>query len=110
MTPLEHLGQRAQRDPFFLGCPLYWFARSESLTDDGLAEYLGCTRETLVKVRLCATPKARPPALTRDLAAIVERFGVNQEALAKAVRRGSAILQAQTAANLGMAARDRKKE
>ncbi len=24
---LESLAERAQRDPFFLACPLYWFAQ-----------------------------------------------------------------------------------
>ncbi len=109
-TPLESLAERAERDPFFLACPLYWFARSESLTDKGLAETLGCTQETLVKVRLCGTPETRPPAFARDVAAIAQRFGLDEAALAKAVRRGTAILQMQSASNVALAARDRKPE
>jgi len=109
-TSLEGLAERAQRDPFFLGCPLYWFARSEALTDEGLAEYLGCTRETLVKVRLCATPEPRPPAFGRDVAMIAQRFSLDEAALTKAVRRGTVVLQMQAAANPLLAARDRPNE
>ncbi len=81
-----------------------------SLTDEALAEYLGCTRETLVKVRLCGTPESRPAAFGRDVAAIAQRFGLNEAALAKAIRRGTVVLQMQSASQLGMAARDRKSE
>ena len=86
------------------------FARSESLTDEGLADYLGCTREALVKVRLCGTPYAKPPAFARDVAAIAQRFGLNEKALLKAVRRGTVVLQMQSAPKLSLAARDRKPE
>jgi hypothetical protein len=108
-TPLDGLATRAQRDPFFLGCPLYWFAQSESLTDAALADYLGCTPETLVKVRLCGTP-GPAPAFGRDVAAIAQRFGLDERTLAKAVRRGIVVLQMQSAAQTSLAARDRKKE
>jgi hypothetical protein len=109
-TPLEDLAGRAKRDPFFLACPLYWYARSESLTEARLAEFLGCSQETLVKVRLCGTPEAKPPAFARDVAAIAERFGLNKAALAKAVRRGTVALQMQSMSNVSLAARDRKPE
>jgi hypothetical protein len=108
--PLEDLAQRAERDPFFLGCPLHWFARSESLDDAQLAEYLGCTQETLVKVRLCATPDPQPPAFGRDVARIAERFELQEAALKKAVRRGRVVLQMQSASSATLAARDRKPE
>jgi hypothetical protein len=108
--PLEDLAERASRDPFFLGCPLAWFARSESLSDEGLARFLGCTQEVLVKVRLCGTPATEAAAFARDVAGIAERFGLDEKALAKAVRRGKVILQMQSAATTLLAARDRKKE
>jgi hypothetical protein len=109
-TPLEGLAAWAKDDPFFLACPLYWYARSESLSDEALARFLGCTPETLVNVRLCGTPAAKQPAFNRDVTAIAQRFGLNETALTKAVRRGTVVLQLQSAAQPLLAARDRKKE
>ena len=108
--PLENLAERVQSDPFFLGCPLYWYAHSEGLTDAGLADELGCTQETLVKVRLCGTPESKPAALARDVAAIARRFGLDEAALGRAVRRGTFLLKAQSASTAAVAARDRKRE
>jgi hypothetical protein len=108
--PLEELARRAEADEFFLACPLRWFARSQSFTDQQLAEFLGCSRETLVKVRLCGTPATEQPAFGRDVAAIAAKFGLNERALKKAVRQGSVVLQMQSAPNATLAARDRSVE
>ncbi len=107
---LEDLAERARSDPFFLACPLYWFAQSEALTDDGLAEFLGCSPEALVKVRLCGTPGSQPPAFRRGVATIAERFGLDEAALAKAVRRGLVVLQMQAPSRKLLAARERNPE
>jgi hypothetical protein len=107
---LEWLAGRVADDPFFLACPLRWYAQSEALTDEGLATFLGCTPETLVKVRLCGTPDAEPQKFNSDVATIAERFGLKEAALAKAVRRGLVVLKMQPAANSLLAARDCKKE
>ena len=109
-TPLEDLAERMQTDPFFLGCPLYWYAQQAGLTDAQLADQLGCTQETLVKVRLCGTPESKPSVFTRDVAAIAQRFGLDEAALAHAVRRGTFLLKAQSASTAAVAARDRKRE
>lgn len=109
-TPLEDLARRAEADAFFLACPLQWFARSESLTNEQLAKFLGCTLETLVKVRLCGTPATEQPAFGRDVAAIAAKFGLNERALKKAVRQGCVVLQLQSAQNASLAARDRSGE
>lgn len=106
-TPLDELARRAEDDPFFLACPLHWFARSESLTDEELADFLGCTPEALVKVRLCGTPALEQPTFGRDVATIAGKFGLNPDSLKKAVRRGSVVLQMQSAQNASLAARDR---
>ena len=109
-TPLEDLARRAEEDPFFLACLLRWFATSESMTDDALAQHLGCTRETLVDVRLCRSPDGTPKQFAAGVERIAERFGLDKKILAKTIRRGRVVMQMQTAAPTSMAARDRKPE
>ncbi len=109
-TPLESLARRAGADAFFLACPLHWFAQSQSMADEQLAEYLGCAREVLVKVRLCAAPASEQPAFQRDVASIAKTFGLDAGALAKAVRRGLVVLQMQSSGKASLAARDRVEE
>ena len=109
-NPLEDLARRAENDPFYLAATLRWFAISESLTDEALAQCLGCDRETLVKVRLCGTPAKEPKAFANDIAQIAEKFGLDEAALTKAVRRGRVGMELQSASRPRLAARDRKPE
>ena len=107
-TPLEDLARRAESDPFFLANPLRGFVTSESMTDDALAEFLGCTRETLVNVRLCGAPNGDPKAFAAGVTRIADKFGLDKTALTKAIRRGRVVVQMQSAAPTLLAARDRK--
>jgi hypothetical protein len=109
-TPLEDLARRVESDPFFLANPLHGFQASESLSDDAMAEFVGCTRETLMKVRLCGSPDAEPRKFAADLTRIAETFGLDKKALTKAVRRGRVLVQMQEVPPTLLAARDRKPE
>lgn len=106
---LEALARRLEGDPFFLACPLRLFANSEGLAEEELAARLGCSKETLVLLRLCRAPDS--DEFRKDVDQIAARFAVNREALVEAIRRGQAIhhMSNNVESGLGtlMAARDR---
>ncbi|HZZ81446.1 MAG TPA: hypothetical protein VFE62_23290 [Gemmataceae bacterium] len=106
--PLENLARRLADDPFFLACPLALFAQSENMNDTQLAQHLGCSAETLVKLRLCRAPKGEPKQFQDDVHRIAQKFGLQAAALAIAVRHGQAILAMQRKAGAAtlLAARD----
>ena len=108
--PLEDLARRAEQDPFFLACVFRWFATSESMTAEALAHHLGCTRETLLDIRLCRSPDGTPKQFAAGVERIAERFGLDKAVLAKTIRRGRVVMQMHSAAGTSMAARDRKPE
>lgn len=107
---LERLAKRVEDDPFFLGCILKQYARSEDLDDAATAKSLGCTLETLTMLRLCRAPDASQ--LAADVDEIASKFEVDRTALLLAIRRGQVVLKLQeskagTPGTL-LAARDRK--
>jgi hypothetical protein len=112
--PLEALAARAQGEPFFLASVLAAFARSEGLDDAGLAAALGCPVGELPMLRLCRTPRTGPDEFREDVALVAERFGLDPQRLAEAVKRGRVIgrLRDATAGgrDLLTAARDREAE
>jgi len=88
---LENLANRLEGDPFFLGCPLALYARSEALDEKGLVAVLGCSVESLTRIRLCRAPAASSPEFHADLERVATRFNVPVDALIEVVRRGQAI-------------------
>jgi hypothetical protein len=112
---LESLARRAEGEPFFLASVLAAYARSEGLPDDaGLAAALGCRVGDLSMVRLCRAPRTEPDAFWEDVRRVAERFGMDPERLAAAVKRGRVVLRFQAARPAPggglMAARDREDE
>jgi hypothetical protein len=106
---LEHLARRLEDDSFFLACPLRLYAKSEGLSDDGLAARLKCSTESLVSVLLCRAPSVEDNSFYEGIERIAAKFSVNAETLAEAVRRGQAIFDMARAANTSntlLAARD----
>jgi hypothetical protein len=106
---LDKLARRVEGDPFFLACYLNLYAQSEGLGEEVLATVLGCSQETLVRLRLCRAPEPDAEQFQKDIDQIVERFRVHPDVLAQVVRRGLAILQMRgSAPNQGilLAARD----
>ncbi len=106
---LEHLAHRLQDDPFFLACPLQLYAKSEGLSEEGLAAGLKCSKAALVSVRLCRAPSGEDASFYEDIERIAARFSVDAAALADAVRRGQAIFHMARTLNTSntlLAARD----
>jgi hypothetical protein len=110
--PLDALARRVENEPFFLGCTLALFARSEELDDDALCRFLRCPKEAFAMLRLCRTPDEDPSGFQRDVQRIAERFETDVEALVEAVRRGQALQRLRQAAASGtlLAARDAEEE
>ncbi|HEX3151337.1 MAG TPA: hypothetical protein VHR66_24880 [Gemmataceae bacterium] len=88
---LEALARRLESDPFFVACALRRYADSEGLDEPRLAQALGCTGETLTRLRLCRIPD--PTRFKDDVHQIAARFEVNRDAFAQAIRRGEVILK-----------------
>ena len=109
---LDRLARRVEEVPFFLACYLKLYAQSEGLGEEMLATVLGCSQETLVRLRLCRAPEADAEQFQKDIDQIVERFRVHPDVLAQVVRRGHAILQMRGSAPKGilLAARDVERE
>jgi hypothetical protein len=109
--PLEVLAARAEGEAFFLAPLLAAYARSEALDHAALAAALGCPPGELAMLRLCRAPRAEPQEFRDDITRIAERFGLDPDRLAAAVKRGRVVLRlraAQSGAGGGflMAARD----
>jgi hypothetical protein len=106
---LEHLTNRLEKDPFFLACPLRLYARSEGLSEEGLAAHLKCTKETLTSVLLCRAPSGEDESFYEGIERIVAKFLLDADTLAEAVRRGQALFhmgRSPNKSNTLLAARD----
>ncbi|MBX5490755.1 MAG: hypothetical protein IRZ14_06320 [Chloroflexi bacterium] len=108
---LEELARRVEDDPAFLASVLAVYARSENMDDEALARALGCPLDRLPALRLCLRPRPEPSHFQRDVQEIATHFGLDPDALARAVRRADAIIRLRgdrhTARGALMAARDR---
>ncbi|HEX5269303.1 MAG TPA: hypothetical protein VFW33_02395 [Gemmataceae bacterium] len=109
---LKTLAARAENDPFFMASPLAAYARGERLDDAALAAALGCAPGDLAMLRLCRAPRSDPAEFWDDVSRVAERFGIDPQRLAEAVRQGRVLLRFQAprpgANGLLMAARDRE--
>jgi hypothetical protein len=97
MTHLERLAGRVAGDPAFVAYALALYAESEQLGDEALADRLGCGAGTLPLLRLCLAPGAGPGEFERDVRQIARRFGVSEEKLAAAIRRGLVLAKFRSA-------------
>lgn len=106
---LEHLARRLEDDPFFLTCALRLYAKSQGLSEEGLAAGLRCSKETLTSVLLCRAPSSEDEAFYEGIERIAAKFSLDTDALAEAVRRGQALFHMARSLNTSntlLAARD----
>src|SRR5438046_1006933 len=89
---LSTLAQHLENDPFFLGCSLRLYAKSEGLSEEQLGRSLECSANDLVRLRLCRAPTAEPGQFQKCMEDITAQIHVNRDALAEAIRRGQAII------------------
>jgi hypothetical protein len=109
---IDRLARRVEADPFFLASALAEYARGQRLDECGLTDALGCSLETLTRLRLCRRPRPEPGLFQEDIDRIARRFRVRADLLAQAVRRADALatMRRATAPEGGLlaAARDRE--
>lgn len=105
--------RRAAVRPYFLAFALERYAEGRQMDEAALTAALGATPETLAHARLCRTPRTDPAGLREDVDRIADKFGLNRDVLAAAVRCGQVELAHADAADLPetaaplLAARDR---
>ncbi len=63
------------------------------MDDFQLASQFGCSRETLLYLRLCRAPLAESSRFLKDIRRIAATYQVDEAQLADAVRHGQAIWQ-----------------
>ncbi len=98
MNPhVNHFAQRLAGAGDFLASALAEYTRSEGLDEAALAGRLGCSAETLTRLRLCRMPRASPPLFWRDVELIAQRFAVPVELLGEIVRRGQSLVHLRSA-------------
>lgn len=97
---LRRAAQRAAetRAVHFLAGPLLSFAASEGLSDDQLAEHLGCSPSDLPALLLCRRPQ-HGSHFSEHAERIATRFGVDAARLADVLRLEDALDALRTGAN-----------
>jgi hypothetical protein len=91
MSYLEQLATRVTENDFFLASALRSFAESEQLDEQGLANFLGCEKNSLAPLYLCRRPSSSSQTFRKDMEMIAERFGLHLESLADVLRRADAL-------------------
>lgn len=110
---LVRAAQRTSERPWTLGSVLDEFGRTEEMTREQVAEFLGCGVETLQWLALCRKPDAEEFA--DDVRRVAERFNVDASKLAQLIRRTESVTALSRAKvteedALLLAARDRDEE
>ena len=106
-----HAALRASGRDGFLGAILRAYGEALALSDQGVAERLGCDIDGLRFLALCGEP--RPDAqFASDIQNLAHRVGADPTALAQAVRLGMALRVLRSAPPVGLlvAARDHQPE
>jgi hypothetical protein len=107
---LAALAQHVENDSFFLAEALSTYARAEGLSDDQLAQRLGCAQDQLDAVRLCRRPRGSAREFQHDVDRIAAVFQIDAKVLAEVVRRDDSLRAfrgvADSRAGYLMAARD----
>jgi 5-methylthioribose kinase len=115
MTEFSKLGELAARNPFFLGSVIESVASRDGLSDDALADRLGCAGINLARLRMCRAPNADAPTFADEVRRISDYCCADFAGLISIIKDwqiSSAVRDASTAHDSGwlMAARDREPE
>jgi hypothetical protein len=84
---LTHAAKRAQDKPAYVAYALSRYQTRHALTDETLAERLGCDSVTLPRLALCLAPRQDHRA--EDLSKIAGVFGLNRETLSGILTEGT---------------------
>jgi hypothetical protein len=83
---LTHAARRAQDKPAYVAFTLSRYQTRHGVTDEALAERLGCDSLTLPRLALCLAPREEHRA--EDLAQIAGTLGVDPQILAAILMEG----------------------
>jgi hypothetical protein len=81
MSSLHRAGKRASEHTFFLAAKLIAYQQYHELTDQRLADILGCSLENLMRLRLC-----RAPETSEELVQVAARGNVDAQKLASVLQ------------------------
>lgn len=110
---IDALARRLESEDDFLASALAVYARAENLSDNVLAERLGCEVSRLGAIRLCRMPRREAPHFRQDIGRIAGAFQIDALALAEAVRLANSLAELEArdgAQGFLIAARDRTDE
>ena len=83
---LRYAAKRAATNRFFLAGYLNEFSSIRGITDEDLAQFLGCKPEHLPKLALCRRPDPDSPSFRSDVEQIATVFNMQPEHLARLIR------------------------
>jgi hypothetical protein len=84
---VTHAARRAQDKPAYVAFALSRYQTRYGLTDEALAERLGCDSLTLLHLSLCLAP--RQDHRSEDVAQIAGRLGLHPESLSAMLMEGA---------------------
>jgi hypothetical protein len=109
---LRHLQGRVEREPFFLGHALATYRRSNSVSEQQLADFLVCSIGSISRLMLCRLPRDDSKNFKEDVRRVAAFAECSPDRLAALIREVAAIasLEEPLDASEGvlLAARDRR--
>jgi len=108
---LQRAARRASQCPFFLASAFSEFQSLRGLDEEGLARWLGCPMQSLVKLALCRRPDGASPRFRAEIEQIATYGGACPVRLAQLIREVDSVAALRCAPSAGghgvtMAARD----
>ena len=113
---LAWTADHAGADPFFMAHALRAYREMFDLDEEGLAKFLHCSSEALVRMALCRQPEMTSTTFRADVEQIAAYCGADAQRVAELVRQTDAVrslrgvpapVPMSTPAGMMVAARDR---
>jgi hypothetical protein len=109
---LANAAVRAAHRAFYLASAIATFQEVRALDDGQLLQYLGCSKQTLSRLRLCRRPDADSPEFQSDVRRIADTFAIDLTSLLSLLRETASVdamrgSQAEASTGFLMAARDK---
>src|SRR5579884_3234088 len=103
---------RAAHRAFYVANAIATFQEARSFDEGQLLRYLGCSMETLNRLRLCRRPDAESPEFQSDVRRIADAFAVDPTPLLSILREAASVdamrgSHRKTSTGFLMAARDK---
>jgi predicted alpha/beta hydrolase family esterase len=90
-STLQYAARKAAQNQFFLAKHFTEFRFIHGMTDDDLAQFLGCSTKVLPKLSLCRQPNPESPRFRSDVERIAATFNVQAVRLVQLIREVDSI-------------------